>query len=163
MLHSHLVTTSLPMRLKNLCNSQKMDPKRNLFCFIVISATLVGPSIGQETFTNPIIDGNSADPFVGRVGDFYYMLLSTDYEHELTIYKSSEMTNFRNVESKVIFRAPAGYQNVWASEMHRMMDGNLWIYFAMGPEGDFNRNWAIKADNPNDPMGNWSQAIRYKY
>ncbi|ODM87328.1 Extracellular exo-alpha-(1-_5)-L-arabinofuranosidase [Orchesella cincta] len=137
-----------------------MDPSRNFLRFLFICIALACSSSAQETFTNPIVDGNSADPFVGRVGDFYYMILSTDTEHELTIYKSSEMTNFRNVESKVIFRAPEGYQNVWASEMHRMMDGNLYIYFAMGPVGDFNRNWAIKADDPNDPMGSWSEAMR---
>ncbi|CAL8125710.1 unnamed protein product [Orchesella dallaii] len=137
-----------------------MEPNRNFLGFFLMCIALASSSSAQETFTNPIIDGNSADPFVGRFGDFYYMLLSTDYEHELTIYKSSEMTNFRNVESKVIFRAPENYQNVWASEMHRMMDGNLYIYFAMGEVGDFNRMWAIRCDDPNDPMGNWSEAIR---
>lgn len=46
--------------------------------------------------------------------------------------------------------------------MHEMPDGHLYIYFAMGKEGDFNRNWVIKLEDPNnDPMGNWSsEAIR---
>lgn len=128
------------------------------FLIVAVALTIsLPPTLSQQegTFTNPIIDGNSADPFVGKVGDSYYMLLSTRTESELTIYKSAVLTDFRNAESKVIFKAPAGYHNVWASEMHEI-DGNLYIYFAMGKVGEFNRNWVIKADDPRNPMGGWS-------
>jgi len=114
----------------------------------------------QETFTNPIIEVNSADPFVTRLRDYYYLTLSTERETHLTVYKSSELTNFRNAESKQIFTVPPGFGNAWASEMHLMKDGQLYIYFAMNKDGETHRMYALKADDPNNPMGNWSEPIR---
>jgi len=43
--------------------------------------------------------------------------------------------------------------------MH-LVDGELYIYFTMSGNGKDHRMYVIKADDPNDPMGNWSDAIR---
>ena len=114
---------------------------------------------GQLLFSNPILDRNSADPGVMRLGDFYYLTLSEKKETELTIYKSPILTNFRGVESKVAFVAPTGFQNVWASEMHEV-NGELYIYFTMDGEGKSHFMYVIKADDPKNPMGNWGPAIK---
>jgi GH43 family beta-xylosidase len=114
-----------------------------------------GQRKARPTFTNPIVSGNSADPFVIRIGGFYYMLLSTRGETELTVYKSDKLTNFRNVESAVIFKVPEGHGNVWAAEMHYMMDGGLYVYFSFNKDGESHRMYAMKANDPNNPMGSW--------
>ncbi|CAG7837407.1 unnamed protein product [Allacma fusca] len=120
---------------------------------------LVGFSTQQRTFTNPILDGNSADPSVMKVGNYYYLTLSEERETELTIFKSPTLTNFRNAEKTVAYRTKDGQSNLWASEMHEV-NGDLYIYFCMDGNGKDHRMYAIKADDPTNPMGTWSDAIR---
>lgn len=43
--------------------------------------------------------------------------------------------------------------------MH-IVDGQLYIYFTMRTVEKDHRMYVIKADDPNDPMGNWSDATR---
>lgn len=114
----------------------------------------------QQTFTNPILDRNSADPAVIRLEGFYYLTLSENSATELTIYKSPILTSFRNAEEKVIYRAPDGYDELWASEPH-IVDGELYIYFTMRVNAvNDHRMFVIKAENASNPMGNWSDAKR---
>ncbi|CAL8071954.1 unnamed protein product [Orchesella dallaii] len=121
--------------------------------------SILAGSHAQLTFSNPILDRNSADPCILRVGNFYYLTLSENTETELTIFKSPILTNFRNAESSIAYRTPPGYSDLWASEMHEV-DGELYIYFTMRTAEKDHRMYVIKADNPADPMGNWSEAIR---
>ena len=58
----------------------------------------------QQTFTNPILDRNSADPAVLKVGDYYYLTLSDEGEKVLSIYKSPILTDFRNAERVTAYR-----------------------------------------------------------
>ncbi|CAL8071956.1 unnamed protein product [Orchesella dallaii] len=116
-------------------------------------------SNSQLTFTNPILDRNSADPCILKVGDSYYLTLSENRETELTIFKSPILTNFRNAEPKVAFTTPPGYSDLWASEMHEV-DGQIYIYFTMRTTDRDHRMYVIKADDPSNPMGNWGNPIR---
>ena len=125
--------------------------------FLILS--FVGLSLAQNTFTNPILDIKSADPCILRHGDHYYLTISEEGETIIAMYKSSTLSNFRNAERTVIFRAPETYNGVWASELH-FVEGNLYLYFAMSGGGKGHFSYALKADNPDDPMGNWSDAIR---
>jgi len=131
------------------------------YSFVLIVATcLFGSSYSQgSTFTNPILDRNSADPAVLKVGDYYYLTLSENRETELTIFKSRNLTSFRDVESTVAYRTKVDQSNLWASEMHEV-NGDLYIYFCMDGGGKDHRMYAIKAEDPKNPMGNWSDAIR---
>jgi GH43 family beta-xylosidase len=129
---------------------------------ILVLLGAIALTSAQLTFTNPILDRNSADPAILRLGDFYYLTLSENTERDLTIFKSPILTSFREAESKIAYSAPAGYSNLWASEMH-LIDGELYIYFTMDGNGKDHRMYVIKADNPNDPFGNWSDAIRYRF
>jgi len=69
------------------------------------------------------------------------------------------MTDFRNATRSVIFRAKDMYNGVWASELHEI-DGGLYLYFSMSGGGKGHFSYMLKADDPSDPMGNWSDAIR---
>jgi len=125
-----------------------------LFCML-ISCTYSQ----QLNFTNPILDRNSADPSVLRLGNSYYLTLSENTETELTIFKSPILTSFRNAERKIAYRTPPGFSDLWASEMH-LVDGGLYIYFTMRSNDLAHRMYVIQAENASDPMGNWSEAIR---
>jgi GH43 family beta-xylosidase len=120
---------------------------------LLVAVTTVS---SQETFRNPIIDGNSADPAVLRLGSSYYLTLSTQGETQITVYKSSRLTDFRSAETSVAFQAPENCRDVWASEMHEV-DGQLYTYFAMNC-GD-HRMYAVQAEDPTNPMGRWGAPI----
>ncbi|CAG7660388.1 unnamed protein product [Allacma fusca] len=113
----------------------------------------------QETYGNPVLDEISADPGVIRLGDFYYLAISTNLEHDLTLLKSPYLTNFRNAERRVVYTTGSDFENLWASEIH-LIQGQLYIYFTMNRRGDSHRMYVIKADDPNNPLGGWSPATR---
>lgn len=129
----------------------------NLILLLLISINFVA---SQQMFRNPILDRNSADPTILRLGDFYYLTLSENTERNLTVYKSSLLTSFREAESIVAYSTLEGFSDLWASEMH-VVDGDLYIYFTMTGGGKDHRMYVIKADDPTNPMGNWSDSIRY--
>ena len=116
-----------------------------------------------STFTNPIISGNSADPSAIFLNGYYYLSLSTKGESQLTIFKSSRLTDFRNTESKVILGPQECMFDIWASELHLIHD-ELYIYFTYrscdNPPGKDHYMYVMKAEDPNNPLGNWSNPIR---
>lgn len=114
---------------------------------------------GQLMFRNPILDRNSADPAIIRIGNFYYLTLSENVETELTIYKSPILTDFRNAPSVVAYRTPPGYSDLWASEMH-LVDGQLYLHFTMRTTNVEWRMYVMKARDPNDPMAGWEEPMR---
>ena len=125
------------------------------------SILLVGlETTAQKTFSNPILDFNSADPSAFRIGEYYYLTISMNTETELTIFKSPTLTDFRNATRHVAYRATPEFADVWASEMH-MVNGDLYIYFCMNTGEQYQRMYAIKAEDPSNPMGNWSEPIRW--
>lgn len=130
---------------------------------LALTAFLVQNAESQETFRNPIFNGNSADPSVLRVGDFYYLTLSTNSTTEITIFKSSRLTNFTGAETTIAYVANSEQHSLWASEMH-FVDGELYIYFTMNVEDDVGeREWrmhVIQAVDPTNPMGLWGSPIK---
>lgn len=113
----------------------------------------------QETYLNPVLDGLSADPAAIFIDGWYYFVIPTNTERELTILKSRWLTDFRDAERSVAYSAPSEHGNVWAAELH-MIRGELYIYFTQDKIGESHRNYVIKANDPNNPMGEWSAPIR---
>lgn len=113
----------------------------------------------QETYVNPIMDGLSADPSAILIDGWYYFVVSTNGERELTILKSQWLTDFRGAESSVAYSAPTEHSNVWAAEMH-MIRGELYMYFTQDKIGETHRNYVIKASDASNPMDKWSDPIR---
>jgi len=74
--------------------------------------------------------------------------------NKVEIWKSSLLTDFRNISRKTIYTLPAGFENLWAPELH-LIKGQLYVYFAMAIPGRGHRSYTLKADNASDPMGNW--------
>ena len=124
------------------------------FLIIAASSRNVETSSSRAIYHNPILDFGAADPYVLFHEGFYHLILSLN--NELVIFKSRELTNFRNAERKTIYRLPEGKGQLWAPELH-FVNGNFYSYFAMGDANNVpsNRMWAIRSDGP-DAFGNWS-------
>lgn len=133
-----------------------------VFHLILVTVLVTcGLTSGQLTFSNPIIDANSADPAVLKVGDFYYMTISDNQETELTVYRSPILTNFRSAPRIIAHKCAPGFSDLWAPEMHSV-DGDVWIYFTMRGQitDGGHRMYVIEANNPNNPLEGWSDPIR---
>jgi len=123
-------------------------------------ADLALVSVSSATYTNPVVDTTSADPYIYLHTDgFYYFVLST--EGSIVVMKNDILTNWRTpMERQKVFQLPEGNQNLWAPEIHHI-DGQWYIYFTMGTgEIPTQRMWVIQALNPESPLGAYSGSKR---
>ena len=113
----------------------------------------------ESTYVNPVIDIISADPSVLKFNGFYYLAIARS--ETIVIFKSPVLTNFRNAESRTVYAAPPGRANLWAPELHSVR-GNLYIYFTMddGVADQNHRMYVVKAQDPNNPLGQWGPEKR---
>lgn len=124
-----------------------------------INAQEKDSKLSKAIYYNPVLDYSAPDPYVTLVNGYYYLILSIN--GELIIYKSRQLTNFRNAQTKSIYRLPQGMGQLWAPEIH-FLHGNWTVYFAMGYENNVpsNRMWAIQSFT-DDPFGEWmTNAVR---
>ncbi|WP_054968929.1 family 43 glycosylhydrolase [Alicyclobacillus ferrooxydans] len=86
------------------------------------------------TFKNPIMN-SGADPWAIYSGGKYYLTMTTG--SDVTLWESKDLTNISQGTSKVLWHSPAGYQDIWAPELHHI--GNKWyVYVAADQNGPQN-------------------------
>jgi arylsulfatase A len=116
------------------------------------------PSDSTTYFTNPI--GKGADPWVTKVGGFYYASfggVGKLGKSFITVSKSNSLTTLG--ERKIVWFAPEQSWNskcVWAPEIHHIK--NKWyIYYAAGKSGPpytFQRSGVLESVT-DDPQGKY--------
>ncbi|KAJ7858707.1 Arabinanase/levansucrase/invertase [Mycena olivaceomarginata] len=101
------------------------------------------------TYTNPILPGNFADPWVLEFNDYYY-LTPTMPDGSVAVFKSPTLDNFTGVAPVTVWVPPN--PAAWAPELH-LIDGELYIYCALqdGDEDADRRMHVLKGSNPADP------------
>jgi len=57
-----------------------------------------------DTFTNPVLNQVGADPFVARDDGYYYLTYTT--ATNITILRSTSLTDWDNAEAKLAFDPP---------------------------------------------------------
>ncbi|THW91277.1 Arabinanase/levansucrase/invertase [Aureobasidium pullulans] len=93
-------------------------------------------SNGTTTFNNPILNEVGADPWVIRHGDYYYMTYTTNTN--ITILRSSVLTDWDNADVKLAFDPPPGMNystDLWAPELH-LIDNSWYIIMTADPNFD---------------------------
>ncbi|OAP61614.1 hypothetical protein AYL99_03817 [Fonsecaea erecta] len=88
------------------------------------------------TYTNPILNAMGADPWVIRYEDYYYMTYTTN--DNITILRSSVLTDWNNADVKLAFSPPANTsysKDLWAPELH-FLDGLWYIIFTADVDAD---------------------------
>lgn len=130
-----------------------------LISLLGILAISYGKFLPKATFYNPVFDQPWPDPYVYLHSDgFYYMTRSES--NGIALYRSRQLTNFRNAERKLIYTAPTGLMNLWAPEMH-YIQGGWYVYFALDDGDNANHRMYVISCRDADPMnGNWMREIR---
>ena len=77
--------------------------------------------------------GSGADPWVLQHGDSYYLLYTTGSDVQVTI--SSNLAQWADRASTVVYKPPSPFSDVWAPELH-LINGQFYIYVAMAKSGD---------------------------
>ncbi|GAB7347489.1 hypothetical protein MBLNU459_g4396t1 [Dothideomycetes sp. NU459] len=103
---------------------------------VLASAQDSNSSNTTATYTNPILDSEGADPWVIRYGDYYYMTYTTN--DNITILRSSVLTDWNNADVKLAFNPPPGMNystDLWAPELHQI-NSSWYIIFTADPNSD---------------------------
>ncbi len=135
--------------------------------FVVCSSTaLLGVLIGVQsraaqstaTFTNPIVQQDSADPWVIRHDGYYYYTGTIEPDGGLWIWKSKTLTGLDQGEKVKVWTAPTtGLRSrmIWAPELHYLPgpNGKRWyLYYTASDETDANhRHYVLEATQPLGP------------
>lgn len=93
-------------------------------------------SMGNNTYTNPILERRVADPFMIQYNGQYLMTFTTS--SNITMLRSSSLTDWSNAEEKLVFDPPPGTNystNLWAPEIHEF-DGKWYFIFTGDPNND---------------------------
>jgi GH43 family beta-xylosidase len=138
----------------------KKTKKKWFYGFALVAAILSQPvavaaQAVSDTFTNPLLQ-NGADPWVISFDGSYYFMATTG--RNLTIWKTSDITDLRGAKKKVVWTPPATgpySHEIWAPELHRF-DGKWYLYFAAdGGNNNTHRIFALE-NSAKDPLeGDW--------
>ncbi len=112
-----------------------------LIYLIAAASAQAGPfsnSTSNGTYTNPILNlQGAADPWVILNSDGYYYMTFTTNDN-ITIYRTQDLTNWNNAETKLAFNPPMGEAysyDLWAPELHNI-NGLWYIIFTADSDPD---------------------------
>lgn len=141
---------------------------RLLFMLLIFAGSMLfRPALAQHelvqhelaqprTFINPI-KSSGPDPWVLRVGDWYYYMNTTG--QNLTLWRTRNMADLATAESKVVYVPPTGQpysKELWAPEIHRFND-NWYIYFSADERNNLShRVWVIENTDADPFEGEWT-------
>ncbi|MBC9797130.1 glycoside hydrolase family 43 protein [Sinomicrobium weinanense] len=123
---------------------------------ILLFLLACGSLFAQErTFTNPLLP-SGADPYSTYHNGYYY------YTHtlgnKLTLWKTKNLADLKNAESKLIWTPPEGTlysKDIWAPEFH-IIDGKWYVYFAADDGDNNNHRMYVLENTSEDPFrGTW--------
>lgn len=125
----------------------------SLILLLVISSPILAQN--NSTFTNPLLP-YGADPYSFYKDGYYYYTHTS--QNKLVIWKTKNLADLKNAESKTIWTPPAGTmysKELWAPEIH-FIRGKWYMYFA-ADDGENNHHRMYVLENPSsDPMqGDW--------
>lgn len=114
----------------------------------------IGINKEKRTFTNPIVPAPSADPWVIRVGGYYWYTYSLG--NAISIKKADRLESIGDVSDNEIWVAPIGEnysKDIWAPELH-YINGKWYVYFAADDgNNDNHRMYVLEGgSDPNDPL-----------
>jgi GH43 family beta-xylosidase len=109
----------------------------------------------SATFTNPLLP-SGPDPWVIQWQGSYYYMNTTG--HNLTIWKTRDITDLKHAETKVVWTPPASgpySHEIWAPELHRL-ENKWYIYFAADAgANESHRLWVIENSSADPMQGSW--------
>ncbi|KAF7321094.1 Arabinanase/levansucrase/invertase superfamily protein [Mycena chlorophos] len=133
-----------------------LDSITRSFKSLLLLATAIVPGsfLGtpERTYTNPILPGNHADPWIFKHNNAYYLTPSMP-DGTVGVFKSYALDNFTGIAPSTVWVPPNTTTGVWAPELH-YIDGEFYIYCALQDGEDEHadrRMHVLRGTDPNDP------------
>jgi GH43 family beta-xylosidase len=127
----------------------------SLVSVLALSLFVAAAQTTKDTFKNPLLP-TGADPWVMTYHGTYYYMNTTG--RNLTIWKTSDITDLANATKKVLWTPPATgpySRDIWAPELHRF-DGKWYIYFAADDGENSTHRIYVLENVTEDPLSdNW--------
>jgi GH43 family beta-xylosidase len=109
----------------------------------------------KKTFSNPLLP-SGADPYSTYHNGYYY------YTHtlgdKLVLWKTKNLADLKNAESKVVWTPPAGTaysKEIWAPEFH-IINNKWYVYFAADNGDNQQHRMYVLENKSEDPFkGTW--------
>ncbi len=118
--------------------------------------------IGDGRYRNPVLYADYSDPDVIRVGDDYYMVVSSFCNAPaIPLLHSKDLVNWKVVNYVLkklpfpCYDTPQHGRGVWAPSI-RFREGLFFVCFPLMDEGIF-------MTTATDPLGEWSEPVRLRY
>ena len=109
----------------------------------------------NTTFTNPLLS-SGPDPWVIKKDNYYYY--TNTLGNRIAVWKTSKMSELRNVSSQTIWSAPSSGPNskdVWAPEIH-FINNKWYAYYAADDGNNANHRIYVLENSSADPLsGTW--------
>lgn len=105
----------------------------------------------QSTFKNPLLL-SGADPWAILHEGYYYYIKSGN--GAITLMKTTDITDLKNAESKIIWKAPTTgdhSKNIWAPEIHNI-DGTWYVYVAADDGNNVNHRMFVLENTSKNPF-----------
>src|SRR5690554_3288776 len=138
---------------REACNSESEKIEKEVY----VSDVWTGDN-GDGTYTNPILHADYSDPDVVRVGDDFYMTVSSfNASPGLPILHSKDLVNWQIINHALkqlpakVYDVPQPSKGVWAPCI-RHHNGEFYIFWGDPDLGIF----MVKTD---DPGGDWSAPV----
>ena len=106
---------------------------------------------------------NRADPYITKAqdGTYYFTASVPEYDGIRLRWAATLAALVEAGETEVWHRHEAGPMsfNIWAPELHRMMDGHYYIYFAGGDKDEIFkiRPYVLKCESDDPMAGPWTE------
>ncbi|KAF2436189.1 Arabinanase/levansucrase/invertase [Tothia fuscella] len=97
---------------------------------------VLGTQNCSNTYSNPILTKEGADPWVIRHEDYYYMTYSTN--DNITLLRNKILTNWDSAESRLLYKPEPNRPDstdLWAPELH-YLEGQWWVIYTADPHYD---------------------------
>ncbi len=114
----------------------------------------------SQTFANPLLKQNAADPWIIRHNGYYLFTFTTT--RDIQIWKSPTIEGIGNARKVTVWRAPASGPNsrdIWAPEIH-FLRGKWYIYYTATDGPDANRRLFVLEAKTDDPQGAYLQKAK---
>ena len=126
---------------------------RKTVLFVSLLLTLALSTLGQRTFTNPVLGGDYPDPTILRDGSDYYMTHSAfDYQPGLTVFHSTDLVHWEPIS----YALKEYLGSVWAPDIKKYQ-GKYYIYFTVSRPSK--TQYVVVAPSPYGP---WSDPVDLK-
>lgn len=111
--------------------------------------------VEPNTFKNPVLN-SSPDPWVFQRGARYYVTFTTG--NNITLLVTEEMSDLALAENKIVWTPPAAglnSKNIWAPEIHYVVDRWYIYYAADDGKNENHRMWVLENTSDDPLQGTW--------